>query len=178
MSSRIVSDTEVGRYTLRGRVFRIRRQEWNDHDGLSFDVDDVATGEILTAESFDAEPGPDEIRELLESLEAQREAGTLDSFFAGNAQVLEVLDAIADRHTVRIHISNRFIVSISLNADEALGVEVDGREYVGVRVPDGEGEGVAVIVFPRNDDNITYHPAGSDLSYSLRATVVDLDKKE
>lgn len=95
MSSKVTSDEVVARHPLYGHTFLVRRLTWNDSDGLSFDVYDEATGECLTAGSYDDEPGPDDIEELLEMLQFARDSVSLDPFFDNNQTILGILDDVA-----------------------------------------------------------------------------------
>lgn len=60
------SETVVATHTVRGREYEVTRLTWRDTNGLSFDVTDKVTGESLNDESFDTQPGPDEIAVLLD----------------------------------------------------------------------------------------------------------------
>lgn len=66
MGDRVTSERRVGTLTVDGRVLDIMRLTWRDSPGLSFDVVDSATGDLLTMdESFDEHPTEDQVRELL-----------------------------------------------------------------------------------------------------------------
>lgn len=74
----------VAAYELRGRMFDITRTTWRDTDGLSYDVHDRATGQCLTAESFDDMPTVAVVSDLLNDLAADLANDSLDHFFDGS----------------------------------------------------------------------------------------------
>lgn len=79
--SSIKRRTIVGRHTVRNRAFEVERIEWTDNHGRSFDVYDLATGALVTQESFDDEPDAAEIEDLLDRLGDELDAGRLDPWF-------------------------------------------------------------------------------------------------
>jgi hypothetical protein len=81
----------VGRHTVRRRVFEVEQIEWTNSDGLSFDVYDLATGVLLTQESFDDEPGVAAIADLLDRLGEELDAGLLDPWFFDQARLRAIL---------------------------------------------------------------------------------------
>jgi hypothetical protein len=83
--------TIVASHTVRSRLFEVERIDWTNTSGLSFDVYDVATGRLLTQESFDDEPGPAEIEDLLDRLAEELNAGTSDPYFVGDEAELRTI---------------------------------------------------------------------------------------
>ncbi|MEU6290386.1 hypothetical protein K388_05842 [Streptomyces sp. KhCrAH-43] len=74
MGDKVISERLVGTSTVHGRTLEVHRLTWRDAPGLSYDVVDGATGELLTVdESFDEVPRLDQLCELLE---AQQKIGT------------------------------------------------------------------------------------------------------
>ncbi|MFE0472637.1 hypothetical protein ACFW2V_13580 [Streptomyces sp. NPDC058947] len=66
MGDRVTSERRVGTLAVDGRVLDVVRLTWRGSPGLSFDVVDSATGDVLTMdESFDEYPTEDQVRELL-----------------------------------------------------------------------------------------------------------------
>lgn len=67
MSDRITSSKIVGGCEVAGRSLAVVRHTWRDATGRSFDVEDTATGEILTMdESFDSYPTSEQLSALVE----------------------------------------------------------------------------------------------------------------
>jgi len=89
--SNVKRRTIVGRHTVRHRVFEVERIEWKNTDGLSFDVYDIATGALLTEESFDEEPGVADIEDLLDRLADELDAGRLDPWFFDQPKLRTIL---------------------------------------------------------------------------------------
>lgn len=88
-SVRTVATHEIG-----GRKYDVIRTAWVGTDGLSFDVEDAATGQLLTPESWDTEPLKIDIEYLLCELRDRLKDGDLDSFFSGSENELrEILGA-------------------------------------------------------------------------------------
>lgn len=81
MGNNIKDQREVARHEIWDRKFAVERTTWSNSPGLSFDVIDVQTGQCLTAESYDDEPTPEEIEDLLDQLKNGLEEGYLDPLF-------------------------------------------------------------------------------------------------
>jgi hypothetical protein len=84
---------------VRGRTFEVERISWRGTSGLSFDVTDVATGQCLTAESFDDEPTAEEIEELLDQLRDDLDSDSLDFFFKGEEDTVRKIVGFAPQWT-------------------------------------------------------------------------------
>ena len=73
MGDKVNSERLVGTHTVRGRTLEVHRLTWRDAPGLSYDVVDEATGELLTIdESFDEAPTLDQLHELLDAEQQSR----------------------------------------------------------------------------------------------------------
>ncbi|MEW1548361.1 hypothetical protein [Streptomyces tsukubensis] len=67
MSDNVESEHIVGEHTVRGRRLKVHRLTWTNHPGLSFDVTDAETGDLLTeAESFDDYPTTEQLDALVD----------------------------------------------------------------------------------------------------------------
>ncbi|MGC5263927.1 hypothetical protein ACPXCO_23200 [Streptomyces cyaneofuscatus] len=68
MGDKVTSERLVGTHTVRDHTLEVYRLTWRDAPGLSYDVLDAATGELLTVdESFDRTPTRDQLHELVEN---------------------------------------------------------------------------------------------------------------
>ncbi|WP_327309710.1 hypothetical protein OG730_41545 (plasmid) [Streptomyces sp. NBC_01298] len=86
MSDNIASEHTVGEHTIHGRRVEVHRLTWKDHPGLSFEVIDAETGDLLTeTESFDDYPTEEQLTALVEAsntADAQSGDGHEDCFGA------------------------------------------------------------------------------------------------
>lgn len=99
------SEQIIATYTVRGREFEVTRITWPDHDGLSFDITDKATGVMLNDESFDDEPTPFSIGSQLDFIATSMDnaqAVPMDSFIEENlAAMRSIIDGLNDEHIKR-----------------------------------------------------------------------------
>ncbi|MEO3976712.1 hypothetical protein [Streptomyces sp. CAU 1734] len=65
MGDRVVSEQHAGQYVIDGRRVDVTRLTWRDAKGLSYDITDAETGELLRDESFDEYPTEAQVREAL-----------------------------------------------------------------------------------------------------------------
>lgn len=65
MGDRPISEKLVGEYVIDGRRVEITRLAWRDATGLSYDITDAETGDLLRDESFDEYPTEEQVREAL-----------------------------------------------------------------------------------------------------------------
>ncbi|MER6520006.1 hypothetical protein ABT246_24520 [Streptomyces sp. NPDC001553] len=76
MSDNIASERIVGEHTVRGRRVDVHRLTWTNHPGLSFEVIDTETGDLLTEdESFDQYPTLPQLEAVIDAHAAQVEDG-------------------------------------------------------------------------------------------------------
>ncbi|MFF8618832.1 hypothetical protein [Streptomyces sp. NPDC015350] len=82
MSDNIASDHIVGEHTIHGRHVEVHRLTWKNHPGLSFDVIDTETGDLLTMdESFDHYPT---MQQLITVIEASNSEDGHDNCFGAH----------------------------------------------------------------------------------------------
>ncbi|MFE4304818.1 hypothetical protein ACFRR6_01880 [Streptomyces sp. NPDC056891] len=68
MSDNIASEHTVGEHTIHGRRVEVHRLTWKNHPGLSFEVIDTETGDLLTeTESFDHYPTTQQLTTVVEA---------------------------------------------------------------------------------------------------------------
>ncbi|MFB7836191.1 hypothetical protein [Streptomyces sp. NPDC056056] len=68
MSDTITSEHTVGEHTIHGRRVEVHRLTWRNHPGLSYDVIDTETGDLLTPdESFDDYPTEEQLTTIVEA---------------------------------------------------------------------------------------------------------------
>ncbi|MFI6277988.1 hypothetical protein [Streptomyces sp. NPDC050988] len=68
MGDKVIAEQLVDTHTVDGHTLEVHRLTWRDAPGLSYDVVDRATSELLTVdESFDNAPTLDQLHKLLES---------------------------------------------------------------------------------------------------------------
>ncbi|MEV7157203.1 hypothetical protein AB0N77_21685 [Streptomyces misionensis] len=79
MGDRPVSEKVVGEYVVDGRRVEVTRLVWRDAAGLSYDITDAETGELLRDESFDEYPTEEQVREALAEYESAAEDEPGDS---------------------------------------------------------------------------------------------------
>lgn len=65
MSDKVISERPAGEYVIDGRRVEVTRLAWRDADGLSYDITDAETGDLLRDESFDEYPTEEQVREAL-----------------------------------------------------------------------------------------------------------------
>ncbi len=65
MGDKVVSEKLVGEYVIDGRRVEITRLVWRDAAGLSYDITDAETGDLLRDESFDEHPTEEQVRDAL-----------------------------------------------------------------------------------------------------------------
>lgn len=65
MGDKVISEKPVGEYVIDGRHVEITRLVWRDTAGLSYDITDAETGDLLRDESFDEHPTEEQVRDAL-----------------------------------------------------------------------------------------------------------------
>ncbi|MFJ5635010.1 hypothetical protein ACIQF5_20525 [Streptomyces goshikiensis] len=76
MSDTIASEHIVGEHTIHDRPVEVHRLTWKNHPGLSYDVIDTETGDLLTTdESFDTYPTLQQLTTVVEARNTADEDG-------------------------------------------------------------------------------------------------------
>ncbi|MFE0778921.1 hypothetical protein [Streptomyces sp. NPDC058861] len=83
MSDTIASEQIVGEHPIHGRPVEVHRLTWKKHPGLSYDVIDTETGDLLTPdESFDNYPTLQQLTTVVEARNTADEDGHGECFGA------------------------------------------------------------------------------------------------
>ncbi|MFE1190137.1 hypothetical protein [[Kitasatospora] papulosa] len=66
MGDKVTSEQHAGEYVIDGRRVDVTRLAWRNAEGLSYDIADAVTGELLRDESFDEYPTEEQVRDAIE----------------------------------------------------------------------------------------------------------------